>query len=229
MFEASTAGEHLEEDAAECPDVCARVHRLAARLLRAHVGGGAQDHSGLGHRGCGDGWRLRDARCCDARRLHGLRQAEVQDLHRAVGTHLDVRGFQIAMDDALLMRGFESLGDLLRDWQRLVDWDRALCKALRQVVTFDQFHHEGVQAGRLLEAVNRGDVGMIQRRERLRLALETCQAFGVRGERARQDLDRDLSAQRRVGGAIHLTHAPFANRGRDLVDAEAGAGTEGQV
>ena len=70
---------------------------------------------------------------------------------------------------------------------------------------------------------------MIQRRECLRLALETCQAIGVRGERTRQDLDRDLSAQRRIGGAIDVTHAPFANRGRDLVDTEAGAGTEGQV
>ena len=45
----------------------------------------------------------------------------------------------------------------------------------------------------------------------------------------RQYLDCDLAAQRRVGRAIHLTHGPFAYRGRDLVDAEAGAGTEGQV
>ncbi len=39
----------------------------------------------------------------------------------AVVAHLDVRGLQIAMDDALLMRGFEGLGDLPRDRQRLVE------------------------------------------------------------------------------------------------------------
>ena len=43
------------------------------------------------------------------------------------------------------------------------------------------------------EPVDRGDVRMIQRRERLRLAFEPRQAFGVRGERVRQDLDRDLA------------------------------------
>ena len=58
--------------------------------------------------------------------LHRLRQAEVQHLHRAVLANLDVGGLQIAMDDPLLVRGFERLGDLLRDRQRFVDRDRAL-------------------------------------------------------------------------------------------------------
>ena len=40
--------------------------------------------------------------------------------------HLDVRRLQIAMDDALLVRRFERLGDLLGDRQRLVEWDRAV-------------------------------------------------------------------------------------------------------
>ena len=41
-------GEHLPEDDAEGPDVGALVDRLAARLLGAHVGRGAEDHPGLG-------------------------------------------------------------------------------------------------------------------------------------------------------------------------------------
>ena len=48
-----------------------------------------------------------------AGRVHRLREAEVEHLHRAVGADLDVRGLQIAMDDALLVRGLERLGDLL--------------------------------------------------------------------------------------------------------------------
>ena len=55
------------------------------------------------------------------RRLYRLRQPEVQHFHRAVGAHFHVRRLQIAMDDALLMRGFKRLGNLLRDGQRLVD------------------------------------------------------------------------------------------------------------
>ena len=61
-----------------------------------------------------------------------LRQAEVQHLHRAVGPHLDVRGLQIAMDDPLLVRGFQRLGDLPRDRQRFVERDRAARDPLRQ-------------------------------------------------------------------------------------------------
>ena len=42
-----SAGEHLVEDDAEGPDVGALVDGLALRLLRRHVGGGADDHSHL--------------------------------------------------------------------------------------------------------------------------------------------------------------------------------------
>ena len=38
---------------------------------------------------------------------------------------LDVRRLQIAMDDPLLMRSFERLGDLLRDRQRLIERNRS--------------------------------------------------------------------------------------------------------
>ena len=75
-----------------------------------------------------------------------LGEAEVQDLHGAVGPHLDVRGLQIAMDDALLVRGFERLGDLRRDRQRLIERDRATRDALREILALDEFHHEGGHA-----------------------------------------------------------------------------------
>ena len=45
----------------------------------------------------------------------GLRELEVQDLHPAVGCHLHVGGLQVAVDDSLLVRFLEGLGDLPRD------------------------------------------------------------------------------------------------------------------
>ena len=53
----------------------------------------------------------------------------------------------------------------------------------------------------LLEPVDRGDVGMVQRGERLGFALETRQAVGVLRERVGQDLDRDVAIELRVGRA----------------------------
>ena len=48
-------------------------------------------------------------------------EAEVKNLDHAVGADFDVRGFEITMNDALFMRGFEGLGDLARDGQGLGD------------------------------------------------------------------------------------------------------------
>ncbi len=59
-----------------------------------------------------------------ARRSGGverLRKTEVEHLHRAVRAHLDVGGLQITMNDALLVRGFQRLRDLLRDGQRFIE------------------------------------------------------------------------------------------------------------
>src|SRR5687768_16763568 len=61
-----------------------------------------------------------------------------------------------------------------------------------------------------------GDVGMVERRQRLRLALEAGQPLAVRG-------DRRLAAQARVGGAEHLAHAALAELRGDLVGAQTGA------
>jgi hypothetical protein len=38
-------------------------------------------------------------------------------LDRAVGLHFDVRGLQITVDDAVVVRIFQCLGNLLGDWQ----------------------------------------------------------------------------------------------------------------
>ncbi len=133
------------------------------------------------------------------------------------------------MNNPLLVRGFESFGDLLRNGQGFVEGNGALGDAVGERRPLDQFHHEGVHAGGLLEPVDRGDVGMIERRERLGLALEPRQAFGVRCERVRQDLDRDLAAKGRVRRPIHFAHSTDADAGDDFVDAESGARSEGQV
>jgi len=66
------------------------------------------------------------------------------------------------MNDSLLVRRFQRLGDLFRDRQPFIDRDRAARNALGQIVAIDQFHHERVHAGGFLEPVDRGDVGMVQ-------------------------------------------------------------------
>ena len=51
-------------------------------------------------------------------------------------------------------------------------WDRAACDALGEVLALDELHHQRRHAAALLEPVDRGDVRMVQRRQRPRLARE---------------------------------------------------------
>jgi hypothetical protein len=65
-----------------------------------------------------------------------------------------MRGLQIAVDDPLLVRRLQRLGDLSRDAQCVADGDRATRDALRQILPLDQLHHERTHAARCFEAVN---------------------------------------------------------------------------
>ena len=161
--------------------------------------------------------------------LHRLRQPEVQHLHGAVLADFDVGRLQIAMDDPLLVRRFEGFGDLLRDRQRLVKRDRSARDALREILALDQLHHEGLHAVGVLQPVDRGDVRMIQRGEDFRFALKARQAVGVGCQRRWEDLDGDLTLQLRVRRPIDFPHPTHAELRGDFVDAEAGAGREGQA
>ena len=79
--ERAPAGQHLVQHAAERPDVRAPVHRLAARLLGAHVRRRAEDHS--------DAWAVTVGEWVRSDDVESppevLREPEVQHLHGAVG------------------------------------------------------------------------------------------------------------------------------------------------
>jgi hypothetical protein len=47
------------------------------------------------------------------------RETEVEDLYRAIRANFDIRGFEVAMNDALLVRGFECLRDEVNRSYRL--------------------------------------------------------------------------------------------------------------
>ena len=92
------------------------------------------------------------------------------------------------MDDAVLVRGFERLGDLARDRQRLVERERRLRDAIgerRRPRRAPSRAHWLPSA--LFEAVDLGDVRVVQRGEQLRLALEARQPLGIVRERCRAE------------------------------------------
>ena len=133
------------------------------------------------------------------------------------------------MDDAGLVGRLQRLGDLGRDGEGLFDRDRAALDEVVEPLALDQLHHQDVDAVEVLEAVEDCNVRVIEGGEDPGLALEAGVALGVRSEVLGQGFERDLTAELRVGGAPHLPHPAFAELCGDLVEAEAGTGTEGHV
>ena len=64
---------------------------------------------------------------------------------------------------------------------------------------------------------------MVQRGERLRLALEPGDPVRIGGERVGQDLDGDVAIEPRVTRPIDFAHPAGAKGGDDLVRTNAGA------
>ncbi len=114
------------------------------------------------------------------------------------------------MHDALLVRGVHSRGDLDRDVDRLIDGKRAALEHLLEILALDELHREEPRVARPVQAVDGGDVRVVQSRERLCLTLETRQPVVVVGEGLRQDLDGHVTIERRVLCTPHRTHPALA-------------------
>ena len=72
----------------------------------------------------------------------------------------------------------------------------------------------------LMHAVNRPDVGMVERRQEAGLAFEAGASVGIGQPEIGQDLERDVAAERRVAGPIDQAHAARAEQSGDLVRSE---------
>lgn len=174
-MECALPGDHLVQHRAEGKEVGAHVERLAADLLWGHVA----DRPHHGAR-IGDGMRDGGGHF-RARRRHGAGEAEVQDLHVAIGRDEDVLGLEVAMDDAALVSGRKTAGDLHAVLDGATQRQRAGHQSRAEGLAFEQFHHEGAP----LEAVDLRDVRMIQRCQRPGFALEAPETIGVIRKRFR--------------------------------------------
>ncbi len=125
------------------------------------------------------------------------------------------------MDDPLLVGGVERVGNLPRDGQRVAHGQRPFREAIGERHAVDELEHQRGHAIHVLETVDRADVGVIERRQYARFALEACEPLRVGGEDAREDLDRNVASQLRVARAIDFTHTASAELGHHGVGPHA--------
>lgn len=171
--------------------------------------------------------RLRKIHCARWTCVRELRQPEVEHLYRSVFPHFDIGGLEIAMDDPELVRRAERRSDLPRNRQRLVEREGALADSVGKGGPLDELHHERLHAIGIFESVDRCAVRVIERSQDFRLALETGEPVWICRHSGRQDLDRDLTLQARVGRAVHLAHPAGAKRRDDAVRSQVGSFGQG--
>jgi hypothetical protein len=203
--------------------ICSGERALGERLLRRHVADGAEHGAGAGSRdrlgGAGAG----------RRRLHRLGEPEVENLDLSIGQQEHVLGFEIAMDQILVVRGRESAGDLRRDVHRLAHRQRPGREPLAQRFAVEQFHDDEGLSVMGAELEHRDDVGMRERRDRLGFALESCEPLRISGDGRGQDLDGHVAPELRVPRPVDLPHSAGANRGNDFIRTKASTRAQGHA
>ena len=150
-LERRSAGEHFVQNQAQRINVSAVIDRFSADLLRGHV------------------LRRSNHRAGHARqRFHRARDAEVHDLYVAVRVDHDIFRLQIAVNDSLRVRFFESRANLQRQIYGLAL--RQAAKAVEhrtEALAFHKFHGGVSNAAHAIELMHAANifVGNFARKE----------------------------------------------------------------
>ena len=132
-------------------------------------------------------------------------QAEIQHLDRTVRFDLDITGLEVSMDDSLFVGAFQRAGNLLRNAQSFIQWQRTFRR-----FALDKLHHQVVGT----DIVERTDIRMVQRGHRSGFALkEFTEARGG-------NFDGDVPSEPGIVRQIHFAHSPSADKPEDFVGTE---------
>ena len=115
------------------------------------------------------------------------------------------------MNNPSLVRCFESVRDLNREPEYIVELWLPASNALFQVQAFQQFHDDEGVACVFTNVVDGADIRMTQGRRGLRLALETPQGLRMPGEIFRKKFQSHGAAQANVRRLINFAHTPFGD------------------
>jgi hypothetical protein len=206
--------ERLVEHAAQRVDVRARVGAAALDLLGRRVVERADPLAGARER-------------LGVRRPGDAEVGEVGVLGAAALLDQDVRGLDVAVDEAAFVRGVERVGDLGDDARRAHPVQPVLRRQQRaQVGAPDPAHRDEQPPVGFAGLVDRDHVRVVDRGQHARLALEAGSEALVGRQLRRDDLQRHRPVERDLRRAVDGAHAALAGHPLDAVAGESLAGCE---
>ena len=122
----------------------------------------------------------------------------------------DVRGFDIAVQNARAMRGIESVGQLNRSVQQFSIGQRSFAQTAVERLTFHQFHDQVRLTVMLPDIENLADIRMVEQGCRTRFSAEAVDQGVVLEQLIGQELDGYLTAETQVLRLVNLAHAATA-------------------
>ena len=129
------------------------------------------------------------------------------------------------MDDALLMRRLQRVGDLRRVAHGIVDGQGTITlQSVGQRFTLDMLHDEIADPILFANVEQRTDMRVVQARNRPAFVREPAFQLAVGGELIGKDLDGDRATETSVTGPKDDAHATGAELAGNLVWAEHGSG-----
>ncbi len=147
--------------------------------------------------------------------------SEVEDLRLAAVGDEDIVGFQVAVDDRVVVRDADGREELLDQVDGHVHAEPPVFVEPRpHRAPFDPLHDDEQHWAVLVEVVDPHDAGMIERRYGGGFAVEPLPEARVAGILLGQHLDGDGDLEARVGGPIDDSHRAAPELGFDRVAPE---------
>ena len=150
-------------------------------------------------------------------------QSEVENFneaiaHEAILPQHDVLGFDVAVNDAGGVRGFERHRDLDRDAESFVEFQRLAPETVAQRFAFDVFRGDVILISRFANLVDSEYIGVVQRQDGARFLFETADPAFRASEFFGEDLESDLaSVLFGVFAEQDFAHAALAEPAHDAI------------
>src|SRR5205085_49344 len=128
--------------------------------------------------------------------------------------HKDIGWLDVAMDDALRMRGVKGVGNFDAEVDKLVDLERAAGEAIVERLALHPLHDDERVTLMLADVVDRADVGVVQAGRGSRFDAKPFHRLPIACEVFWNELEGDLPPKAGVVSTVDNAHAA----GAELVD-----------